>query len=341
MTFRSFFSSFSHNLAIDLGTANMLVYTMDSGVVIDEASMVAINTKTQEIFAIGNEAKRMLGRTPENITSHRPMKDGVIADFKIAEKMLTHFIKKAHNRKILVYPRIVISVPSEITAVERRAVIDAAYRANASEVFLVEQAMMAAIGANLPITEPAGSMVVDIGGGTTDIAVISISGIVYSRSLNVGGNAMDEAIMQYLKRNHNFLIGEQTAEQVKIGIGNACESEELVEIDVKGHSLTLGIPASIRVSDKEIRNALSGCMNSIVNGIRDALENTPPELSGDICDRGIVLTGGGGLLKNIDQLIREETGLPVSIADNPLHCVVIGTGKLLNDLDFLRKVSIN
>ncbi|MBF8305354.1 MAG: cell shape determining protein MreB, partial [Acidobacteria bacterium] len=278
---------------------------------------------------------------PGNIVAVRPMRDGVIADFKITEKMLTYFIRKAHNRKMLVRPRIVIGVPSEITPVEKRAVQDSAYRAKASEVHLVEQAMMAAIGAGLPITEPSGNMIVDIGGGTTDIAVISLSGIVYSRSVRVAGNEMDDAIMHYLKRKFNLLIGERTAEQIKIEIGSAFPLDRPLSMEVKGRDLIEGIPKTISVVDAEIREALCECVDTIVNAIRVALERTPPELSADISDRGIVLTGGGALLKNLDSRIRDETGLPVSIADDPLASVVLGTGKLLSDFKLLRKVSLD
>ncbi|OFV96587.1 MAG: rod shape-determining protein [Acidobacteria bacterium RIFCSPLOWO2_02_FULL_61_28] len=337
----SFFSLFSRDLAIDLGTANTLVYAKGKGIVVNEPSIVAINKTTNEVEAVGKEAKEMLGRTPGNIVAVRPMRDGVIADFKVTEKMLTYFIHKAHNRKMLVRPRIVIGVPSEITPVEKRAVQDSAYRAKASEVHLVEQAMMAAIGAGLPITEPSGNMIVDIGGGTTDIAVISLSGIVYSRSVRVAGNEMDDAIMHYLKRKFNLLVGERTAEQIKIEIGSAFPLDRPLSMEVKGRDLIEGIPKTITVVDAEIREALCECVDTMVNAIRVALERTPPELSADISDRGIVLTGGGALLKNLDKRIREETGLPVSIADDPLASVVLGTGKLLSDFKLLRKVSFD
>jgi rod shape-determining protein MreB and related proteins len=337
----SFFSLFSRDLAIDLGTANTLVYARGKGIVVNEPSIVAINKTTNEVEAVGKEAKEMLGRTPGNIVAVRPMRDGVIADFKITERMLTYFIRKAHNRKMLVRPRIVIGVPSEITPVEKRAVQDSAYRAKASEVHLVEQAMMAAIGAGLPITEPSGNMIVDIGGGTTDIAVISLSGIVYSRSVRVAGNEMDDAIMHYLKRKFNLLIGERTAEQIKMEIGSAFALDRPLSMEVKGRDLIEGVPKTITVVDAEIREALSECVDTIVNAIRVALERTPPELSADISDRGIVLTGGGALLKNLDSRIRDETGLPVSIGDDPLASVVLGTGKLLSDFKLLRKVSLD
>ena len=337
---RSLFSVFSSDLAIDLGTANTLVYAKGRGIVVNEPSIVAINKSNGEVEAVGKEAKEMLGRTPGNIVAIKPMKDGVIADFKVTEKMLTYFIQKAHNRKMLVHPRIVIGVPSEITQVEKRAVMDSAYRAKASEVHLVEQAMVAAIGAGLPITEPSGNMVVDIGGGTTDIAVISLSGIVYSRSVRMAGNQIDEAIMNYLKRKYNLLIGERTAEQIKIEIGSAYPLDKPLTMEIKGRNLIEGVPKTITVDDSEVREALSECVATIMNAIRVALERTPPELSADISDRGIVLTGGGALLKNLDKRIREETGLPVSIADDPLCSVVLGTGKMLSDFKLLRKISI-
>src|SRR5664279_2824475 len=338
---RPLFSLFSNDLAIDLGTANTLVYVRGKGIVVNEPSIVAMNKNTGEVEAVGREAKEMLGRTPGHIVAIRPLKDGVIADFKVTEKMLNYFIQKAHNRKMLVHPRIVIGVPAEITQVERRAVMDSAYRAKASEVYLVEQAMVAAIGAGLPITEPSGNMVVDIGGGTTDIAVISLSGIVYSRSVRMAGNQMDEAIMNYLRRKYNLLIGERTAEQIKIEIGSAYTLDKPLTMEIKGRNLIEGVPKTITIDDSEIREALTECISTIMNAIRVALERTPPELSADISDRGIVLTGGGALLKNLDKRIREETGLPVSIADDPLCSVVLGTGKMLSDFRLLRKIKID
>src|SRR5713101_1378500 len=311
--FRSLFSMFSSDLAIDLGTANTLVYARGKGIVVNEPSIVAINKNTGEVEAVGKEAK----------------------------EMLDYFIQKAHNRKMLVHPRIVIGVPSEITQVEKRAVMDSAYRAKASEVHLVEQAMVAAIGAGLPITEPSGNMVVDIGGGTTDIAVISLSGIVYSRSVRVAGNAMDDAVMQYMKRKYNLLIGERTAESIKMEIGSAYPLDKPLTMEIKGRNLIEGVPRTVTIDDSEIREALSECISTIMNAIRVALERTPPELSADISDRGIVLTGGGALLKNLDKRIREETGLPVSIADDPLASVVLGTGKMLSDFKLLRQVCID
>jgi rod shape-determining protein MreB len=340
MNVRSLFSLFSSDLAIDLGTANTLVFAKGKGIVVNEPSIVAINKTTGEVEAVGKEAKEMLGRTPGNIVAIRPMKDGVIADFKVTERMLNYFIQKAHGRKVLVHPRIVIGVPSEITQVEKRAVIDSAYRAKASEVHLVEQAMVAAIGAGLPITEPSGNMVVDIGGGTTDVAVISLSGIVYSRSVRVAGNEMDDAIMQYLKRKYNLLVGERTAEQIKCTIGSAFTLDRPISMEIKGRNLIEGVPKTITVDDSEIREALSESVATIMNAIRVALERTPPELSADISDRGIVLTGGGALLKNMDKRIREETGLPVSIAEDPLASVVLGTGKMLTEFKLLRRLAI-
>src|SRR6266550_2672762 len=340
MNVRSLFSLFSSDLAIDLGTANTLVFAKGKGIVVNEPSIVAINQKTGKVEAVGKEAKDMLGRTPGNIIAIRPMKDGVIADFEHTEKMLDYFIKKSHNRHIGVRPRIVIGVPSEITQVEKRAVRDSAYRAKATEVYLVEQAMVAAIGSGLPITEPTGNMIVDIGGGTTDVAVISMAGIVYSRSVRMAGNQMDEAVMNYLKRKYNLLSGERTAEQIKIEIGSAYPLDKPLTMEIKGRNLIEGVPKTITVDDSEIREALSECVSTIMNAVRVALERTPPELSADISDRGIVLTGGGALLKNLDKRIREETGLPVSIADDPLCSVVLGTGKMLSDFKLLRKISI-
>ena len=340
MNFRSLFSLFSSDLAIDLGTANTLVFARGHGIVVNEPSIVAINKTNGEVEAVGKEAKEMLGRTPGNIVAIRPMKDGVIADFKVTERMLNYFIQKAHGRKMLVHPRIIIGVPSEITQVEKRAVIDSAYRAKASEVHLVEQAMVAAIGAGLPITEPSGNMVVDIGGGTTDVAVISLSGIVYSRSVRVAGNEIDEAITQYLKRKYNLLIGERTAEQVKMQIASAYPLDKPMTMEIKGRNLIEGVPKTITVDDSEIREAIGECVATIINAIRVALERTPPELSADISDRGIVLTGGGAMLKNLDKRIRVETGLPVSIAEDPLASVVLGTGKMLTDFKLLRRIAI-
>jgi rod shape-determining protein MreB and related proteins len=340
MNARSLFSMFSSDLAIDLGTANTLVFAKGKGIVVNEPSIVAINKTNGEVEAVGKEAKEMLGRTPGNVVAIRPMKDGVIADFKVTERMLNYFIHKAHGRKVLVHPRIVIGVPSEITQVEKRAVIDSAMRAKASEVHLVDQAMVAANGAGLPVSEPCGNMVVDIGGGTTDVAVISLSGIVYACSVRVAGNQMDDAIMHFLKRKYNLLIGERTAEAIKIQIGSAFPLDRPLTMEVKGRNLIEGVPRTQTIDDTEIREALSECVDTIINSIRVALERTPPELSADISDRGIVLTGGGALLKNLDERIRQETGLPVSIAEDPLASVVLGTGKMLSDFKLLRRVAI-
>ncbi len=334
-------SFLSNDLAIDLGTANTLVYAKNKGIVVSEPSIVAVNKVTGKVEAVGKDAKEMLGRTPGNIVAIRPMKDGVIADFEITEKMLSHFIRKAHNRNTMVRPRIIIGIPSEVTQVEKRAVKDSALKAKASEVYLVDQAMAAAIGAGLPITEPSGNMVVDIGGGTTDIAVISLAGIVYSKSVRVAGNEMDESIIQYIKKKYNLLIGERTSEQIKLEIGSAFPLDEPMTMEIKGRDLIEGIPKTLTITDAEIREALAEPISIIVNAVRVALERTPPELSADIVDRGIVLTGGGSLLKNLDQLLREETSLPVSVAEDPLSSVVLGTGKMLSDFDLLRKISLD
>jgi len=331
---------FSNDLAIDLGTANTLVFVRGRGVVINEPSVVAIEKKSGRVLAIGAEAKKMLGRTPGNIVAIRPMKDGVIADFEIAEKMLNHFIKKAHNRNTFVRPRVIICVPSRITQVEQRAVRDSAELAGAREVYLIEEPVAAAIGAGLPIAEPSGNMVVDIGGGTTDVAVISLAGIVYSESVKVAGDKMDDTIVNYIKRKYNLLIGDHMAEQIKFEIGSAYPLEERKTFMIKGRDLISGIPKTLVIDDGEIRDALSEPISAIVNAIKVALENTPPELAGDIIDRGIVLTGGGSLLRGMDTRLREETGLPIITVDNPLTTVVLGTGKVLDELDLLRKVTI-
>ena len=315
MAFRSFFSIFSNDLAIDLGTANTLVFAEGRGIVVREPSIVAINKITNKVEAVGSAAKEMLGRTPGNIVAIRPMKDGVIADFEVTERMLDYFIKKAHGRSLFVRPKIVISVPSDITQVEKRAVKDSALQAGASEVFIVEQAMAAAIGAGLPITEPTGNMIVDIGGGTTDVAVISLAGIVYSKSVRVASNEMDEAIIQYIKRKYNLLIGERTAEQIKIEIGSAYPLDEPLSVEIKGRDLVEGVPKTLTLTDAEVREALAETVGIIVDAVRVALERTPPELSADIMDKGIVLTGGGSMLKNLDRRLREETGLPISLAE--------------------------
>ncbi len=342
MALRSLFSLFSSDLAIDLGTANTCVYVRGKGIVVNEPSIIAINKVNGRVEAVGREAKEMLGRTPGNIVAIKPMKDGVIADFEYTEKMLAYFIRKAHNnRNVWVRPRIVIGVPSEITQVEKRAVKDSAYRAKASEVHLVEEAMAAAIGAGMPITEPSGNMIVDIGGGTTDIAVISLAGIVYSKAVRVAGNEMDEAIIQYIKKTYNLLIGERTAEGIKMEVGSAYPLDERMSMEIKGRHLIEGVPKTITITDEEIREALAETVNVIVDAVRVALERTPPELSADIVDRGIVLTGGGALLKNLDKRLREETGLPLAMAEDPLSSVVLGAGKMLSDFNLLRKISLD
>jgi len=331
---------FSNDLAIDLGTATTLVYVRGRGIVLNEPSVVAIEKKTEKVLAVGAEAKKMLGRTPGNIMAIRPMKEGVIADFEMAEKMLRHFITKAHNRSTFVRPRIIIGVPSRITQVEQRAVRDSAELAGAREVYLIEEPVAAAIGAGLPITEPSGNMVVDIGGGTTDIAVLSLGGIVYSESVKVAGDRMDDAIMNYVKKKYNLLIGDHMAERIKVEIGSAYPFEEKKTMMVKGRDLISGIPRTLVLDDSEIREALYEPISTIVNAIKVALENTPPELAGDIIDCGIVLTGGGSMLWGMDTRLREETGLPIVTVDDPLTSVVLGVGKILDELDLLRKVSV-
>ena len=328
---------FSRDLAIDLGTANTLIYIRGIGIVSNEPSVVAVQQDARggkKVLAVGKEAKEMLGRTPGNIVAIRPMKDGVIADFEITAAMLKYFIQSAHNRKMLVKPRIIIGIPSGITEVERRAVREAAESAGAREVYLIEQPMAAAIGAGLPVTEPSGNMIVDIGGGTSDVAVISLAGIVYAKS----GDKLDEAIIQYVKRKYNLLIGERTAETIKMGIGTAYPTDEVMTMEIKGRDLVAGVPRTLSITSDEIRDAISEPVNGIVEAVKMTLERTPPELAGDIADRGIVLAGGGALLKNLDTLIREETGLPVFLAEDPLSAVVIGAGKALESLDILRQV---
>jgi rod shape-determining protein MreB len=336
----SLLSFFSNDIAIDLGTSNTLVFTAGKGIVLSEPSIVAINKLTNKIVAVGAEAKEMLGRTPSHIVAVRPLKDGVIADFDVTERMISYFIRRASNRRIWVRPRIVIGVPSGITQVEERAVKDTAYRAKATEVYLIEEAMAAAIGAGLPITEPSGNMVVDVGGGTTDVAVISMAGIVYSRSIRVGGTAMDEAIINYIKRNYKLLIGDRTAEDIKVNIGSAFPMDEEMTMDIKGRDLVEGKPKTITITDREIRDSLSEVTSSIVESVRMALERTPPELSADFIDKGLILTGGGALLRNLDKRLHEETGIPVSVAEDPLSAVVLGVGKMLDDLDLLRRVCL-
>jgi rod shape-determining protein MreB and related proteins len=334
---------FSNDLAIDLGTANTLVYVKGKGIVLSEPSVVAVRKNARDrnkVLAVGKEAKMMLGRTPGNIIAIRPMKDGVIADFEITEAMLRHFIQKVHNRRTLIRPRIIICVPSGITPVEKRAVRESAESAGAREVYLIEEPMAAAIGAGLPITEPTCNMVVDIGGGTTEVAVISLAGIVYSRSVRTGGDKMDESILQYIKRKYNLLIGERTAEIIKTSIGNAYPIGEPEEIDVKGRDLVTGIPKILSINSEEVREAIQEQIDTIVNTVKTALEQTPPELAADIVDRGIYLTGGGALLKHLDALLHEETGVPIKIADDPLSAVVLGSGKALDNIDILREVTV-
>jgi rod shape-determining protein MreB len=337
----SVLSRFTHDLAIDLGTANTCVFARGYGIVVSEPSIVAFNNVTGRIEAVGTEAKDMLGRTPGNITAIKPMRDGVIADFEAAEKMLTHFIRKAHKRSGWLRPRVVIGVPSEITQVERRAVKDSAMRAKASEVHLIEEAMAAAIGAGMPITEAAGNMVIDVGGGTTDIAVISLAGVVYGRSVRIAGNELDEAIIQHARKVHNLLIGERTAEQIKMEIGSAYPLDQRMTMEVKGRHLGEGKPKTITMDDEEVRKALSEPVRAMIAAVHDALERIPPELSADILDRGVILTGGGSLLKNLDRRLREETGLPVQLAEDPLSSVVLGAGKMLSDFNLLRRISLD
>lgn len=327
---------FSNDIGIDLGTANTLVYVKDRGIVIREPSVVAIQKGTKRILAVGEEAKRMLGRTPGNIEAVRPMKSGVIADFDITEAMIRYFIRKVHSRK-LVKPRVIIAVPSNITEVEKRAVQESAKHAGAREVFLIEEPMAAAIGVGLPVQEPAGNMIVDIGGGTCEVALISLAGIVCSRSIRVGGDVMDEYIVNYMRRVYNLLIGERTAEEIKITIGSAYPLAEEKRMDVKGRDLVAGLPKTLTVTSEEIREALQEPISAIVDVIRNALENSPPELSADLVDRGIVLAGGGSLLQGLDKLIADQTALPVTLTDDPLSAVVEGTGVVLGELSLLAR----
>ena len=334
---------FSSDLAIDLGTANTLVYVKGKGIVLSEPSVVAVRKDgrgSNKVLAVGKEAKMMLGRTPGNIVAIRPMKDGVIADFEITETMLRHFIRKVHNRRSLIRPRIIVCVPSGITQVEKRAVRESAESAGAREVFLIEEPMAAAIGAGLPITEPTSNMVLDIGGGTTEVAVISLAGIVYSKSVRVGGDKMDEAILQQIKRKYNVLIGERTAELIKTTIGNAFAGDQAEKMQVKGRDLVSGIPKILEIDSDEVRESITEQIETILETVKMALEQTPPELAADIVDRGIVLTGGGALLQNLDMLLREETGLPITITEDPLSTVVLGSGKALDSLDILREIMI-
>ena len=334
---------FSSDLAIDLGTANTVVYAKGRGIVVSEPSVVAVVRDARgirKVHAVGQSAKEMLGRTPGNIVAIRPMKDGVIADFEITEAMLRYFIARVHDRKRMIRPRIVIAVPSGITSVEKRAVRESAISAGAREVYLIEEPMAAAIGAGLPITEPSGNMIIDIGGGTTEVAVISLSGVVYSNSARVGGDKMDEAIINYVKRKYNLLIGERTAERIKITIGTASPTDENESMEVKGRDLVAGVPKILEIKSEEVREALSETVNQVVEAAKIALERTPPELAADIVDKGIVLVGGGALLRNLDVLLREATGLPVMLAEDPLTAVAIGTGSTLDDLSLLKEVAI-
>ncbi|UCD11463.1 MAG: rod shape-determining protein [Nitrospinaceae bacterium] len=336
-----FWDWFSNDLAIDLGTANTLVNVKGQGIVLREPSVVAINAQTKEVQAVGQQAKQMLGRAPGSIVAIRPMKDGVIAHFEVTEQMIRHFIQKVHNnRKTLVRPRVVIAVPSGITQVEKRAVRDSAESAGAREVFLIEEPMAAAIGVGLPVQEPTGNMTIDIGGGTTEVAIISMSGIVYSKSVRIAGDEMDEAIVNYIKRKYNLLIGERTAEEVKIAIGSAYPMDKRATMEVKGRDLVAGIPKTLVISDEEIREALTETFGTIIEAVKIALERTPPELAADIVDKGVVVAGGGSLIKGIDTLLKEATGLPITLSDDPLSAVALGAGKVLEDSQLLRKVTI-
>ena len=328
-------------MAIDLGTANTLVNVRGQGIVLREPSVVAINSNTKEVMAVGEEAKQMLGRAPGSITAIRPMKDGVIAHFEVTEKMISNFIRKVHNnRKTLVRPRVVIAVPSGITQVEKRAVRDSAESAGAREVFLIEEPMAAAIGVDLPVQEPTGNMIIDIGGGTTEVAIISMSGIVYSKSVRIAGDEMDEAIVNYTKKKYNLLIGERTAEEVKIKIGSAYPIKKRMTMEVKGRDLVAGIPKTLILSDEEVREALTETFGTIVEAVKIALERTPPELAADIVDKGVVVAGGGSLIKGLDVLFKEATGLPITLAVDPLSAVALGAGKVLSDAKLLRKVAL-
>jgi rod shape-determining protein MreB len=344
MILNSILGWFSNDLAVDLGTANTLVYVKGKGIVANEPSVVAIQEDARgakKILAVGKEAKDMVGRTPGSIKAIRPLKEGVIADFDVAQKMLEYFIRRTHNnRKSFVRPRIIVSVPIGITEVEKRAVKESAEAAGAREVYLIEETMAAALGAGMPVTEPTGNMVVDIGGGTTGVAVISLAGIVVSKSVRVGGDKMDESILQYVKRTYNMLIGERTAEEIKINLGRVISNGDVGVMKVKGRDLRAGVPKTIDITSEEVREALNEPITLIVDSIKQTLERTPPELAADIVDNGIVLTGGGALLGGLDTLIKEETGLPVNVAEDPLTCVVLGSGKALDELDLLKEVSI-
>jgi rod shape-determining protein MreB and related proteins len=338
--FNGLFGWLSSDIGIDLGTSNTLVYVKDQGIVLREPSVVAVQAGTNRVLAVGDEAKRMLGRTPANIVAVRPLKDGVISDFEVTEAMLRHFISKVHNRRrVRARPRVVIAVPSGITEVEKRAVRESAAHAGAREVYLIEEPMAAAIGVGLPVQDPAGNMIIDIGGGTTEVALISLSGIVFSRSVRVAGDELDEAIVQYMKRAYNLMIGERTAEEIKIKIGSAYPSEKETSVEVKGRDLVAGLPKTLMITSQEVREALLEPISTIVDSVRITLERCPPELSADLVDRGLVLAGGGALLRGLDKLLSEETGLPVHVAEDPLSAVAEGTGKCLNELKFLRQVA--
>ena len=339
--FDSLLGFFSNDIGIDLGTANTLVFVKDHGIVLREPSVVAVHQTTKKVLAVGDEAKRMLGRTPGNIVAIRPLKDGVIADFDVTEAMLRHFITKAHNHRRLVRPRVLIAVPSGITEVEKRAVKESAARAGAREVYLIEEPMAAAIGVGLPVQDAAGNMVIDIGGGTTEVALSSLSGIVFSRSVRVAGDELDEAIVNYMKRAYNLMIGESTAEAIKIKIGSAYKMEKETTMEVKGRDLVAGLPKTITISSQEVREALLEPISTIVDSVRITLERCPPELSADLVDRGLVLAGGGALLRGLDKLLQEETGLPVHVAEDPLSAVAEGTGKALQEMEFVRAVQSN
>jgi rod shape-determining protein MreB len=336
--FNGLLGLFSNDIGIDLGTANTLVYVKDQGIVLREPSVVAVRSGTSQVLAVGDEAKRMLGRTPGNIVAVRPLKDGVIADFEMTESMLRHFITKVHNRK-WVRPRVVIAVPSGITEVEKRAVKESTAHAGAREVYLIEEPMAAAIGVGLPVQDAAGNMIIDIGGGTTEVALISLSGIVFSRSVRVAGDELDEAIACYMKRAYNLMIGERTAEEIKIKIGSAYPVEKETSMEVKGRDLVAGLPKTLTITSQEVREALLEPISTIVESVRVTLERCPPELSADLVDRGLVLAGGGALLRGLDKLLQEETGLPVHVAEDPLSAVAEGTGRALNELKFLRQVA--
>ena len=336
-----FLGLLSSDIGIDLGTANTLVYVKGQGIVLCEPSVVTVQKGTSKVLAVGEEAKRMLGRTPGSIVAIRPMKDGVIADFEISESMLRYFIRRVHKKRGFIRPCIIVAIPSGVTEVERRAVKDSAEHAGARQVFLVEQPLAAAIGVGLPIQDPTGNMIVDIGGGTTEIAVISLGGIVCSKSLRIGGNEMDNAIVAHLKKVYNLMIGERTAEEIKIRVGSAYPLDEELTMEVKGRDLVAGLPKTLTISSEEVREALSEPIALIIESVRATLERTPPELSADLVDRGLILAGGGALLRNLDKLLAEETGLPVNVADDPLTAVCLGTGKMLDEIKYLKKVSIS